>query len=279
MTKKIKKKIKSFDGTKIYYESHRPDNRGEKAVVFLHGLGGDLSAWDKEVEFFTSEGVPTVAIDLRGHGFSDRSEKKEFYKFANFTKDVLAVMHDAKFKEYCIVGHCFGGMVTLLLEGNNPKSAKNLILVDTGFKPPLLIEPLKNNPLLLWILEAFVANIPNLRLLGHADFSKYIGTKDIDFRRLTSDILHVSLRSYLLISENLFGYDASSLLSKISIPTLVIEGKMDTIFPPNIAIELSKRIKKSEIDFIDGANHILVTSNPLDLSREIERFLIKRKFV
>lgn len=277
--KKKSRKIKSFDGTKIYYEKISVNTDKEHIVIFLHGLGGDLSAWDKEREYFHSEGISSIAIDLRGHGFSDRSENKEFYKFSNFADDVLAVMKEEKYKKYTIVGHCFGGMITLILEGNNPKSATNLVLVDTGFKPPLLIEPLRNNPVLLWILETFVSSIPNLRVLGHADFSKYIGTNDIDFRRLTSDILHVSLRSYLLISENLFGYDASKLLAKISIPTLVIEGKKDTIFPPNIAIELQRRIKRSEIDFIDGANHILVTSNPLDLAREIERFLIKRKFV
>lgn len=273
------KQIKSFDGTKIYYESDYSKNSNDKAIIFLHGLGGDLTAWNKEREFFKEEGVSTIAIDLRGHGYSDRSDTKDFYKFSNFSNDVLSVMKDAGFNEYSVVGHCFGGMVTLVLEGNNPNTSKNIILVDTGFKPPLLVEPLRKNPILLWILEEIVNNIPNFKLSGHTDFSQFIGTNDIDFRRLTSDILHVSLRSYLLISENLFGYNATDLLNKILIPTLIIEGKLDTIFPPKIARELQKRIKKSEIDFIDGANHILVTSNPLDLSREIERFLIKRKFI
>lgn len=279
MKKKVSKRIKSFDGTKIYYEISHPTQKNDNAIIFLHGLGGDLTAWNDERDYFFSEGVSSIAIDLRGHGYSDRSESKDFYNFNNFANDVLAVMKDAGFKKYSIVGHCFGGMITLTLEGNNPKSAENLILVDTGFKPPLLVEPLRKNPILLWILEEIVKNIPNFNLKGHADFKKYINTEDIDFRRLASDILHVSLRSYLLISENLFGYDASTLLDKISVPTLVVEGKKDTIFPPTIAKKLQKRIKKAEIDFIDNANHILVISNPIDLAREFERFLIKRKFI
>lgn len=273
------KKATSFDGAKINYEVSLPTKNKDLCIVFVHGLGGDLTAWDAERDFFHSEGVPSIAIDLRGHGFSDRSEDKDFYKMINFSKDIVEVMKKEGFQKYTIVGHCFGGMVSMILEANYPKTAKNLILVDTGYKPPLLIDPIRKNPFLIWMLEILVKSLPNFKLDGHADFNKYINTPDFDLRRLASDILHVSIRSYLLISENLFGYDATKLLDKITIPTLVVEGKKDTVFPPEIAKKLNERIKKSEIDYIDGANHILVISNPLDLSREFERFLIKHKFI
>lgn len=279
MKAKIGSRIRSFDGTKIYYDKRPVNSNKNHAILFLHGLGGDLSVWDKERDFFSSEGIPTIATDLRGHGFSDRSDDLDFYKFDNFANDAIAIMKHEGYKKYTVVGHCLGGMVALVLEGSNPRSAENLVLVDTGFKPPLLIEPLRNNPILLWIIEKIVNNIPNFKIKGHADFNKFIGTKDVDLVRFVSDVLHVSMRSYLLISENLIGYNASKLLDRISVPTLIIEGEMDTIFPPDVARQLKKRIKRSEIDFINGANHILVTSNPLDLAREIERFLIKRGFL
>jgi pimeloyl-ACP methyl ester carboxylesterase len=270
--------LKSFDGTKIYYEV-RGDGKRKNCLVLLHGLGGDLTAWDKEVEYFNSEGLSTIAIDLRGHGLSGRSKKSEFYKFTNFARDVVEVMKKEGFKKYSLIGRCFGGMVSLFLEAKYPKSSNNLILVDTSYKPPRFVEPVVRNPYLFKIFRLITKIVPDLRLKGHVNFDNFIGTNDIDLRRIISDVLHVSLKSYLLISENLVGYNAIDLLDKISVPTLVIEGKEDTIFPPEIAEKLKERIENSEIGYIDKANHILVINNPLDLAREIERFLIKQKFI
>lgn len=105
MAKYEGKHIKSFDGTKIYYEVG-PGGK-DNCIVLLHGLGGDLSAWDKEKDYFQNEGVSTISIDLRGHGYSDRSDKEDFYKFTSFAKDVLEVMHEERFHNYSLVGHCF----------------------------------------------------------------------------------------------------------------------------------------------------------------------------
>lgn len=72
--------------------------------------------------------------------------------------------------------------------------------------------------------------------------------------------------------------DANKLLDQIKVPTLVVEGANDTIFPPEIAHYLHKRIKKSELDIIPNANHILVLNNPQDLEKSIEGFLKRINF-
>ena len=73
--------------------------------------------------------------------------------------------------------------------------------------------------------------------------------------------------------------DAKQLLDKISVPTLVLEGEEDSIFPPDIAEYIHKRIKKSQLEFIPNANHILVLNNPKELEKGIQSFLEKIKFL
>lgn len=126
--------------------------------------------------------------------------------------------------------------------------------------------------------KLFSKIFPNIAVYGHADFSQFIDTSDIDFKRLLSDMLHTSLKSYFTLCESLAGYNAKDLLDKISVPTLVVEGTNDTIFPPDIAEYLHQRIKTSQLDLIEGANHILVINNPKELEESIENFLTKINF-
>ncbi|MBI2039596.1 alpha/beta hydrolase [Candidatus Microgenomates bacterium] len=267
----------SFDGAKIYY--HKTEKDKDRWLIFLHGFGGDLTAWQKERAYFTKLGISTIAMDLRGHGLSERSNKKEFYNLENFARDVKALIEKESIKNAVMIGHCFGGMVTIYFQAQYPNYTHGLVLVDTSFKPPFIGDNRVAQVLVDHIISLMLKVVPNIKVEGHIDFNKFIGTSDLDFKRILSDILHTSLQSYLVLSKNLVNLDAKELLDKISVPTLVVEGKNDTIFPPEVAKYLHSRIKNSELDLIEGANHILVLNNPKDLEKSISNFLTKINFI
>lgn len=269
--------FKSFDGTKIHYQK-TPGIRN-KCLIFLHGLGGDLTAWQKERAYFTDMGIPNIAIDLRGHGLSERSDEKDFYKLENFAKDITVLMEEEKLTNAIVIGHCFGGMVSIYFQSQYPKHSKGLVLIDTSYKPPFVSDRPTAQALFKQLIAIVLKVAPNLKAKGHRNFDKYIGTGDFDIKRLSGDILHTSLHSYLLICNHLIDLDVKKLLDKITVPSLIIEGLNDTVFPEEIAEYLSKRIKKSELDLIPGANHILVINNPEDLQKDIESFLKKIAFI
>ncbi|MHB8767309.1 MAG: alpha/beta fold hydrolase, partial [Deferrisomatales bacterium] len=45
----------------------RPDDRG-RALVLVHGAGGDHALWGGVYRALRARGVPAVAVDLPGHG-------------------------------------------------------------------------------------------------------------------------------------------------------------------------------------------------------------------
>ncbi len=276
--KNNKKYTRSSGGAKIYYESN-VTNPKEPCLVFVHGLAGAAPVWEKETIFFKEEGIASIALDLRGHGLSERSEKNDFYKFDNFVNDVKQVIAAEKIESYSLIGHCLGGMVSLGIAASKPKGLKCLVLIDSIYKTPAMLENFENAPLFKSILKFLAKNAPDLKIPGHEDYQSFKGTGSLDLKRGISDVLHVSLRNYFLICEDLMDISIEKLLSKISVPTLIIEGSKDTVVRPNIAKELKGRIKNSELDMIPGANHFLIVNNPLHVSREIERFLIKQKFI
>lgn len=270
------KYFKSFDGAKIHYQKTL---KGDKWLIFLHGFGGDLNAWEVERAIFHKLNYSTIAIDLRGHGLSDRSSEKSFYKLENFSKDILALIKKEKLKKFVVVGHCLGGMAAIYLYAKYLKTAsQGLVLVDTSFKPPFFSYTPLEKTLFKDFFNLLTKYVPDVRVKEPRNVEEFIGTEDIDIKRIASDMLHTSLRSYLIICEDLVDLNANNLLDKIKVPTLVVEGEKDTIFPPYIAEYLHKRIKKSELEIIPNANHILVINNPEDLEKSIEGFLKRINF-
>ena len=274
LTKYIPKSLISFDGSKIYYEIAKGINK-KPTLLFIHGIGGDLTAWDQERLFFQQKEYATVALDLRGHGLSQRSTKINFYSLDNFARDIITLCERERLQDVIIIGHCFGGIISLITLGKYNMPAKGLVLVDTSYKPPH-IGTLTVDTLLLQIIASLLSKLPfNIGLSGHVDFRKYIGTGDFDKKRLLSDILHTSLKSYFVIFSNYLKFDGITLLKKIVVPTLIIQGEEDSIFPPEIAEILHEKIISSEYEIIPKANHIIVLNNPIELSQAIYPFVQK----
>jgi len=273
----IKRYLKSFDGAKIYYHKTQKDKK--KCLIFLHGLGGDLTAWENERRYFDRLGFSTIAVDLRGHGFSDRSTNKAFYDFKNFAEDVKSIIEQEEISAPILVGHCLGGMVSMYFNNLYPTYSKSLVLIDTSYKIPFFSDHPVCTVFLSSILEKFAAISPQRHIQRHIHFQNFHNTTDLDLRRLLSDILHTSFRSYFLICSNFIEYDATTLLERISVPSLIIEGLKDSIFTPDIAFQLRERIKYSDIELIPKANHILVITAPKEVNTTIEKYLVKIGFL
>jgi len=81
----------SNGGAKIFY-SASPGIHSDRWLIFLHGLGGDLTTWNPERKGLRDFGYSTLSIDLRGHGLSDRPRYEGAYQLENFVEDVIAVL-------------------------------------------------------------------------------------------------------------------------------------------------------------------------------------------
>lgn len=265
------------DKVKIHYEIIR--GKEEKpTIIFLHGLGGTMRAWDSERKIFSKLGYTTIAIDLRGHGYSGRPTHESSYELKHFVKDIHTVVSKEKVKQSILVGHCLGGMIALYLQALYPKTAKALILVDSGFYAPYIG---RHHVAKIFVKKMFALMgkyAPKHHFSGHVAPEKYKGTGEYNLFRMISDITHVSLSSYFLICSHITAFDGSHLLEKIKIPTLIIQGNKDTVFPKEMAKDLKKRIKNSTINFIPNATHILVINHPTSVAASIDRFIINCGF-
>jgi pimeloyl-ACP methyl ester carboxylesterase len=263
----------SFDSTKIFYKIGGANTR-QTTILFLHGLGGNMQAWNAQLSFFQSKGYQTIAFDLRGHGLSGRPKKVDDYALEKFAEDILTFLKIYPCKEVVLVGHCLGGMVVLKLASRMKSRLKAIIIVATS------IEPFRSNRFFTKYAK-FLHLLASLPLkspltIGQAkqiSFEKFSGTGDFDLRRITSDIFYTTLQSYLATSSYVATLNDSDLLKKISCPTLIIHGAKDHIFPVADAMTLQQNISQSKLVILPTANHIIPINNQKELTHQIETYL------
>ncbi len=266
----MQKKIYSFDKVKINYRINRVS---DFFLIFVHGAGGDLNAWKKQRQFFHKKGFSTLAIDLRGHGLSDRPDSVRSYRLECFAKDIYHVITKEKIIKFAITGHCFGGMVTIAFHKLFPELSKAYILIGTAYKAPLSLAIFKHNLLFVRMLNRIVNKFMRKRSFSHVNFDKFVGSGDWNLRRIYSDITHTSLKSWLFTYQNIAEFDGIEILREINKPVLIIGGENDTIFPPKIAKEMHKLVRTSRMNIIPNANHILVLNNADDLQHKMLLYL------
>lgn len=106
---------------------------GEGPTVFLaHATGFHARCWDVVVNRLPGRHV--VAIDMRGHGLSDKPEPP--YPWKSFGRDVAAVGRELRLRDAIAVGHSKGGHAVTYAAALAPGVFRSLLLVDPVIMAP-----------------------------------------------------------------------------------------------------------------------------------------------
>ena len=118
-----------IDGLRLNYEEcGNPDGR---PIIIMHGWGCDHTTVASILDI-EKEKMHVFNIDLPGHGKSD--EPTSIWGVDDFTRLVERFIKDLEIINPVLLGHSFGGRITLLLSSRNP--IRQAVLVDAaGMKP------------------------------------------------------------------------------------------------------------------------------------------------
>ncbi|MEA2715746.1 MAG: esterase [Actinomycetota bacterium] len=99
-------------------------------VLLVHGLASNCRTWEAVGERLSRLGHPVAAVDLRGHGRSDKPD--DGYDFATMGADLLAAMDDLGFVRPVVAGQSTGGNLALDLGHRAPDRVAAVVGVDGG---------------------------------------------------------------------------------------------------------------------------------------------------
>jgi pimeloyl-ACP methyl ester carboxylesterase len=110
--------------------------RGKPGLLLVHGNGAHAFWWAFVAPFF-AEYFNVVAMDLSGMGDSGRRAR---YSMDHFVDEQLLVAEDAGLfaadRPPVIVGHSFGGFVTILTGALHGQRLGGVVIVDSPVSPP-----------------------------------------------------------------------------------------------------------------------------------------------
>ncbi len=132
-------RIVEVGGADIHYlywegEGQKNDAADDRpGLVFVHGNGAHAHWWTFITPFFLTE-YRVAAVDLSGAGDSGY---RDHYTPEQFAEEVISVAADAGFgDDTIVVGHSFGGYITLKTGLLHNDRLEGIVLVDSAVRPP-----------------------------------------------------------------------------------------------------------------------------------------------
>mgnify|MGYP001156266243 CR=1 FL=1 len=121
-------KITLRDGARIYYEAMGDPQH--QNILFIHGWSCSSLYWQKQLKGLSSK-YYTVAIDLRGHGRSDKPSSG--YTLGYMAKDIHEVIEKLKLKDVFLIGWSMGGSIVFeYFKQFRGEHLKGICIVDIG---------------------------------------------------------------------------------------------------------------------------------------------------
>lgn len=193
---------------------------GEPALVCLHGLASNARWWDL-VAARLAPRHRVVAVDLPGHGRSDRPEAG--YGFEDVGSDVHALVDALGVGRHLLAGHSWGASVALWCAAARPAGVLGVACVDGG------AVDLRSVFGGSWETAERAMTPPRLQGLTEADLRRWVGASGLaegsDPDRATAILLgnfeagpdgtglrpRLSLDRHMAIARTLFEQDVPAL--------------------------------------------------------------------
>jgi pimeloyl-ACP methyl ester carboxylesterase len=124
-------RITVADGLALRVLRWEPEVRTDIApFLLIHGLASNARLWDGVAPRLAAAGHRVAAVDLRGHGRSDKPDGG--YDFATISADLVALIAALDFDRPVLAGQSWGAGVVLDFGVSHRDLTHGIVLVDGG---------------------------------------------------------------------------------------------------------------------------------------------------
>ena len=100
---------------------------GDTTLLFVHDSYIDQTYWEKQANYFNPN-YTVVTLDLPGHGKSGTERKH--WSTQGFAEDVVTLIKELNLKNVILIGHSFGGDISLIAATSHPENIIGFISID-----------------------------------------------------------------------------------------------------------------------------------------------------
>lgn len=230
-------------------------------VLFLHGWGGNITSLESIAAQLSAAGFECHIIDLPG--FGDTELPPEPWGVPQYADWVMAYVKQAGIEKMHLVGHSFGGRISLILGAEHGDKIDKIALSNSaGIKLP----PPMNIRIYYFVRRILFAmlSIPGLGGLKEklrAYFRQRYGSSD-----------YLSAGPLVETFKLVIGQDLRDYARRIQAPTLLFWGDMDVETPLKIGRILEAEIPDAALILFEGAGHFAYLDRPAEFVQIVTHF-------
>lgn len=257
---------------RLYYETFGDGS----PLVLIMGLGGNIQAWGLQIASLASR-HRLIVFDNRGAGRSDKPD--EPYDMASFAADTIAVMDAADVSSAHILGVSMGGLIAQELYHRYPERVRSLILGCTGVGPadPAAVPP---DPAVMAALRLDRRRESPRRIIEAMTEAFYhpqylramlnLVAKLVKLQETAPQPAHAFERQLQACYQPPYN---SPRLAAVAVPTLVLHGEHDRVWPLANAEYLARHIPGAKLRVIPDSAHMFMLERPREFNQAVLDFL------
>lgn len=216
-----------------------------------------------------------IFYDQRGTGKSPGARGPKDLTVDGMVRDLEALRRHLKVERIDLLGHSWGGILSMAYAVRYPQHVAHLVLVGSGAPKPAEHEFLFDK-LYPEVVAAIPPNTTPAGQMGCIEIDAYDKMSYYDQRNLAAGGGDVGTFSQTVCTEVMLDamkLDLYPALAKLDVPTLVVNGRFDANVAPTVAYKISKTIPGARLVYFERSGHSPQVEEPEKFALEVERFL------
>jgi pimeloyl-ACP methyl ester carboxylesterase/tetratricopeptide (TPR) repeat protein len=250
-------------GIRLRY-GYQGDPDGEP-IILLHGYTDSSFSYSTVLPLLDRK-YRVYVLDQRGHGESDRP--KAGYALPQFAADVVAFMDVMNIKQATIVGHSMGSFVAQHVAVAAPERVKRMVLSGSATT----------------IRNSVVADLQReVNALSDPIPEKFVRDFQVGmaFQPLTDDFvnavvkesLNIPARVWREVMAEMLSSKADVELAKIKVPTLILWGDKENVFPRSEQDLLLAALPNARLKVYEDTGHSMHWERPERFAKDLQEFM------
>ena len=235
-------------------------------VLMLHGYTDSSFSFSRVLPLFDRR-HRIYALDLRGHGDSDRPTAG--YDLGDFAADVVAFMEELGLGRATLVGHCMGSLVAQRVALVAPERVARLALISSMTAAHNLVGAFE----LLGAVEALDGEVPAEFAREFQTGTVYGGVPEEFMAGVVAESLKVPARVWRAALRGILDDEHVSRLGRIRARVRLFWGERDTLLTRAEQESLAAALADSDLISYPETGHSPHWERPELVARDLESFI------
>jgi pimeloyl-ACP methyl ester carboxylesterase len=245
-------------------------------LVLVHGFGGSTYSW-RQVMPGLAESFRVVAVDLSGFGYTERPKDPARYTREAQGELVLAVMDALGFQTAHLMGHSYGGGISLWIAWKHPERLRSLVLVDSSaptYSYDRRSRAASFRPFTALALRTLILRPATVRKsLLHSFYNDSLVTPELVQAYWDRIRVQGVVDAYYGLSVPVRGPVERVVVDDIQVPTLILWGAEDELISVESARQVAARMPQAELVVLDKTGHVPMEERPEEVLQHVLPFL------